>query len=121
MNVVAKGVLIRSDLCAEDGIAGEFRVRREQRHSRGARRLCSGKLEEALGQGRIRVWSGRDHGVVVWIVEHVVDAEAHEPDERALPLHDQRHRGQERIGAVATDDEIDLVPVHQLLVDAGNK
>jgi hypothetical protein len=62
-----------------------------------------------------------DHGKIVRISERFVDAEAHLADEKALALHDQWHRRQLTIGAVAADHEIDLVAIHQAFVDALNK
>ena len=46
-----------------------------------------------------------------------VDVQAEQRHEHHLPLHHDRHRGRDHVGAVARHDEIDLVDVEQLGVD----
>ena len=54
------------------------------------------------------------------IVEFAVHREAKQANEHLLLLHHDRHRRREHVGAVAADDEIDLVDIEQLGVDAGH-
>jgi hypothetical protein len=82
--------------------------------------LLCGECEEPFGEGGVRVRSGRNHSEVVRVSERVVHSEAHQADEKALPLYDQRHRRQYGIRAVAAHDKIDAVFIHQPFVDAGN-
>jgi hypothetical protein len=101
------------------GLAAQYRIARElgvcgkQCDCPGLRILLRCQREEPLGKRRIRIRPRRDHREVVGVVQGVVDAQAHQSDEEATSLDDQRHRGQDGVGAVAADDQVDFVFVDQ--------
>src|SRR5258707_8384831 len=100
-------ILLGVGLRAKNGIARECGVCGYQRHRRRPWSLLCGESKESLGERGIRIRSGWDHSEVVRIVESNVDAEAHQPDEKAPPLRYQRHCRQQRVGTVTSNDEID--------------
>ena len=78
------------------------------------------EIEKAPGDRAPRIGSDRQHREVVRIVELLVDIEREQADECLfVPDHD-RHRRRRDIRAIARYDEIDLVDIEQLCVDAGH-
>ena len=76
-------------------------------------------LEEAFGERRLGVRSGRDHReVLVGYLNSVFTSSPNSDDEHLVLLHHDRHGRRDHVGGVAADDEIDLVDVEQLGVDA---
>ena len=69
--------------------------------------------------GWLRVGPGRNHAEVVRIIECAVHRGPEQADEHLLSLHGDRHRRRQQVGAVAADDQVDLVDVEQLGIDAG--
>ena len=68
-----------------------------------------------------RIGPDRQHREVVRVFELLVDIEREQADEGLLvPDHD-RHRRRGDIRAIARDDEVDLVDIEQLCVDAGHQ
>jgi len=110
------GVVARS----VGSIAGELGVGGDDCHRGrlGGLRQCH--VKEPLGEGELGLRSPRRNDEIVGIVELAVDGEAQQADEHLLAADHQRHGGRQHVGAVATDDQIDLVDVEQLGVDAGD-
>ena len=76
-------------------------------------------LEEALGERLLGPRAaGRRHREVALVVELAVHREAEQREERPVVLHDDRHRRRDHVGRVAAGDDVDLVDVHQLGVEA---
>ena len=75
------------------------------------------ELEEALGEGLRAGTVGCDLEIPR-IVELVVDREAQQRDEDEVALHHDRHGGRDLRRRVGADDEIDLVHVEKLRIDA---
>ena len=71
--------------------------------------------------GRLRVGPGRNHAEVVRIIECAVHRGPEQADEDLLSLHGDRHCRRQQVGAVAADDQVDLVDVEQLGIDAGHR
>ena len=103
---------------AVGGVARELLVGGDDRHRLRLRALLHRDVEEALGEGGLRVRPRRDHHEIVRVVELGVDREAEQPDERLLLLDDDRHGRRQHGGGVGADDQLDLVDVEQLRVDA---
>jgi hypothetical protein len=110
------GVLAR----AFGGVDGELRIGRDDGDCSRLGVLRHGGVEEALGEGRLGSRPGRNHREVVGIVELAVDREPEQSDQHFLLLDCDRHRRRQQVGAVAADDEIDLVDVEQLGIDTGH-
>ena len=102
------------------GVASEFGVSHRDRDGLRLRLLHLGHLEEAAGEGRLRCRTVRDHREVFRIIELLVDAGAEQTDEQLLLLDRERHRRGDLGRGIAADDQIDLVDIEQLGVDAGN-
>jgi len=85
------------------------------------RRLRHREIEEVPGQSRLRIGTNRDHGEVVRILELAVHREPEQGDEHLVALNDDRHRGRDLRSRIGPDDEVDLVDVEQLGVDARHR
>jgi hypothetical protein len=116
-----KTVLFGVGLGSEDRVAGELSVGGEQRYRLWLRRLRDRERKEALGERSIGVRTRGDHGEVARVAQRAVYAEPHQADEEAMPLDDERHRGQNGVRTVATEDQVDPVLVEQVLVQARNQ
>ena len=110
--------LLRVLARAGSRILRELGVGRGQRD--GLQALALGELEEAarpvlLGNGACR----HDLEVAV-VLELVVDSEAEQRREHHLLAHDDGHRRHDHVGAVAGDDQVDLIDLEQLGVERRN-
>jgi hypothetical protein len=99
---------------------GELRVGTDQRDGLRPRCLSGRELEEALRERARRVRAiGRDLEVT-GVLELLVVAEAEETHEGELAVHHDRHGRGDEVRAVARHDEVHLVDVEELRVDAGD-
>ncbi len=84
-------------------------------------RKSHGGIEEALRPAE-RGFGPRRHDLeVAVVVEFRVDVETEQRHERHVPLHHDRHCGCDDVRAVAGDEQVDLVDVEQLVVDARHR
>src|SRR5215471_16370987 len=54
-------------------------------------------------------------------MELAVDREPKQAQEQSVVRDRYRHRGRDKVGAIAGDDEVDLVDLQQLCVDPGHR
>jgi hypothetical protein len=80
-----------------------------------------GHVEEALREGALGIGSGGHHREVFGIVELAVDGEAEEPEEQSVVLDHHRHGRCYRGAGIARDDEIDLVDIEELRIEARHR
>ena len=100
-------------------VAGEFRIRPDQRHRRGLGVQRHRGREKSRAEALLRMRpASRSEGEIIRVVELAVHREAQQRQERPLMLHHHRHRGGDHVGGVTADDQIDFVHVQQLRVDA---
>ena len=69
---------------------------------------------------RLRLGPVRSHAEVVRIIECAVHRGPEQADEDLLSLHGDRDRRRLQVGGVGADDQVDLVDVEQLGIDAGH-
>ena len=110
------GVLTR----ALAGVAAELGVGHRERDRLRLGLLHFGHLEEATREGRLRRRAVRDHREIFGYLNVLVDASAEQADEQLLLLDRDRHRGGDLSRSIAADDQVDLVDIEQLGVDAGH-
>ena len=92
------------------------------RHDRDCLRLRilpHRQVEKAFCEGWLRVWPVCNHAEVVHIIECAIHRGPEQTDEYLASLHGDRHCRLYQVCAVATDDQVDLVDVEQLGIDAG--
>ena len=76
--------------------------------------------EEAGGVGPLRLGPGGVHREIARIMELAVGRVREQPDRHHVLLHDDRdHRG-DHVGGVGPDQQVDLVDVDELRIDAGH-
>ena len=75
-------------------------------------------LEIAFGERLTRFRPGRNHREVSLVAKFPVRIETEQADQQLALLHDHRQRRRNEIGAIRPVDEIDLVDVEQLGVEA---
>ena len=107
------GVLARAfrRLVLEFGVGGDDRDRLRLRVLR--RR----QIEPALGEGLHRLGAEGQHREVFRIMELVVGRQREQAEEQPVVRDRDRHRRHDKIGAVARNQQVDLVDVDQLRVD----
>ena len=109
--------MAREFLCAGHRTFREGRIGSKDGHRFGLRRLLCRKSKEALRQRLGRARPGRNHHEVIFVGKGCVHGERHQGNKIALALDEQRHGRRDRVVAVASDHQIDLFLIEELLVD----
>ena len=81
--------------------------------------LLRSDLEIAFGERLTRFRPGGNHREISTVVKFLVRIETEQADQQLALLHDHRQRRRNEIGTIGPVDEIDLIDVEQLGVDAG--
>ena len=102
---------------AVGGVLGKFGVGGDDRHRLRPRRGRGGELEEAVGEGLLRLGPGRQHREVLVVMESAVGGIGENADGGHLVLHHDRNGGRHHIGRVRPDHQVDFVDVDQLGVE----
>ncbi len=82
---------------------------------------CHRRVEEPLRPADRRLRACRHDLEITVVVEFRVDVETEQRHERHVPLHDDRHCGSDDVRTVPGDEQVDLVDVEQLVVDARHR
>ena len=112
--------LLRVGARARGRVEREFVVRGDDRDRLRLGILRHRQVKEALRPVELRIGPRRHDLEVAVVLEFLVRRQSEQRREHQLLAHDDRHRRDDQVGAVARHHQVDLVDIEQLGVDAGD-